>query len=339
MKKILLLPIAFFVLISCENSDSISTTTTHIYAVGINGNGESYITKDGVSTSLPASYKVMDVFVDGNDVYTSGNMNNVAAYTKNGDVTVLGSSITSNATNIFVNDNDIYVVGKKDDLPAYWKNGILTILDSAPSFKGCSYDITISNGDVYIAGYQHNFDPINPITNILYWKNGVLTTINSNHVYSFNWIGEISIAVYNDDVYLAVNERDNNASFNGNVYLIKNGTEETLIDDNSEVHDIFISNSDIYLCGDHIDTSSVPDKSIVWKNGIVVVEKDNERGAFLSLFVSNYNIFAVGIESNLIQSGEYENHGTTLINNVFSISPDFGSSVYGTGYMSVFVTE
>lgn len=353
MKKVLLLSIAFLAFVSCETGETNNNkiTTAHIYAVGNNGNNESYITKDGVSTVLGTGYYVTDVFVQGNDVYTCGSINGIATYTKNGVHTTLGNSAnTSYAYKLAVIGNDVYAVGNVfdpatlDDHPAYWKNGVQHILDIAPNFKGRAYDIKISNNDVYIAGYQHNFDPVNPITNILYWKNEVLTTVNSSRVYSFNYQGEISIAIDNNDVYLAVNERDNDAAFNGNAYLIKNGTEETLVDDDSEVIDIFISNSDVYLCGSHINSSGVPNKSIVWKNGTVVVEKDNEHGAFISLWVKENNIFAVGIESNMVSAsppplGTNENHATTLINNVFSISQDFGEPVGGSGYVSVFVTE
>lgn len=344
MKKLLLLPIVLFAITSCETSGIESTATSHLYAVGNNGNGEAYITKDGVSTSLGAGYFVLDLFVDGNDVYTSGNKDGVAAYTKNGILTVLGTSTASYASNIYVDGDDVYVVGKKDDHPAYWKNGVVTILDTNAGFKGMAYDITVANGNVYIAGYQHNFSPTNPITNILYWENETMHTLYSAHVYSFNWLGEISIAVDGTDVYMAVNERDHSLpTLNGNVYLITNGLQETLIDDNSEVHDIFIYNSDIYLCGGHIE-SGVPSKSVIWKNGNVIVEKDNEFGTFASVFVADDNIFAVGLESNMVSPeplplGTRENHGTTLINNVFSIAPDFGSSVFGSGYMAVVVTQ
>lgn len=342
MKKLLLVPIALFALMSCETGGIEPTATAHVYAVGNNGNNEAYITKDGVSTSLGTGYFVMDLFVDGDDVYTSGNKDGVAAYTKNGVMTLLGNS-TTYASNIYVNGDDVYVVGKQGDFPVYWKNGVVTVLDTDPGFKGVAYDITVSNGDVYIGGYEHNWSPTNPITVILYWKNEMKFNLYSSHVYSFNWLGEISIAVDGTDVYMAVNERDNSAPFNGNAYLITNGLQETLIDDNAEVHDIFISNSDIYMCGSRIE-SNVPSKSVIWKNGNVIVEKDNEHGAFASVFVVDNNIFAVGLESNMVSPdpaplGTRENHGTTLINNVFAVAPDFGTSVFGSGYVAVFVTQ
>lgn len=341
-KKLFLIPIALFAMISCETGET-GPATAHIYAVGNDSNLDGYLNKDGVVTSLGAGYYVADLFVQGEDVYTSGNKDNIAAYTKNGVVNVIGTS-GSSATNIFVNGNDVYVVGKQGDSPAYWKNGVLNLLDIAPGFKGMAYDITISNNDVYIAGYQCNFDYTNLITNMLYWKNGVRTTVNSTHDFSFNWLGEISIGVLNNDVYLAVNERDSSSAFNGNAYLIKNGTEETLIDQHSEVHDIFISGSDIYLSGGHISESGLAKKAVIWKNGSVFTERDVYHGTFASVFVVNNNVFAVGLESILLSPdplplGTRENHGTTLINNVFTTDPNFGTPGYGTGYLSVFVTE
>jgi hypothetical protein len=344
-KKLLLLLLALFVMISCETGDP-NPTTTHIFAVGNttanDGNIEGYISRDGVSTSLGTGYLVIDVFVNGNDVYTCGQKDNKPAYTLNGVLTLLESTTLNYAYKIFVKNNDVYVVGGKDDHPVYWKNGVVNVLDTATDFKGVAYDIIISNNDIYIAGYQYQIG--NPFVDVLYWKNGNRTTVNTAHHFSASFLGEISIAVDNNDVYLAVNERNDTGVFNSNAYLVKNGTEETLIDDNSEVHDIVISNSDIYLCGNHIDSSGVPNKSIVWKNGVVVVEKDVEHGTFIDLTVSNNNIFAVGIESNLVSPdplpfGTHENHATTLINNVFAITPDFGNPVGGSGYLSVFVTE
>lgn len=347
MRKLLFLPIALFAMISCETGEVTNNATSHIYAVGIaptnDGANEAYLTKDGISSSLGVGYFVMDLFVQGDDVYTSGTKDGSAVYTKNGVFTVLATA--ASASNIYVNGDDVYVCGTKDERPVYWKNGTINILSVDSGFKGSSYDITVSNNDVYVAGYQHNWSTSNPITNILFWKNGTQNTVYSPHTYSFTWLGEISIAVNNDTVYMAVNERDNTTpTFNSNAYLITNGLQETLIDDNSEVHDIFISGSDIYLCGDHISSAGVPNKSVVWKNGNVEVEKDVEHGAFASVFVVNNNIFAVGVESVMISPdpaplGTRENHGTILINNVFDIVPDFGMSGYGFGYMAVFVTE
>lgn len=344
MRKLLFLPMALFALASCETGDANPEPTSHIYAVGNNANNEAYLTKDGVHTSLGAGYFVLDLFVNGDDVYTSGDKDGLAAYTKNGVFHQIGAA-GSGAHNIYVDGDDVYVSGKQGDSPAYWKNGVLHTLEIASGFKGVGYDITVSNGDVYVAGYECNFQYPGLITNMLYWKNDVLTRVNSTHTFSFNWIGEISIAVSNNDVYLAVNERDIDApGLNGNVYLIRNGVEETLIDDNAEVHDIFISGSDIYLCGGNISSSGVPNKSVVWKNGAVLIEKDNEFGAFSSVVVVDNNVFAVGIESTQVAPeplpfGTRENHGTTLINNVFEIAPDFGTAGYASGYMALVVTQ
>jgi hypothetical protein len=347
MKKLLLLPIAFLAMISCETGEVNENATAHIYAVGNwsmnDGSSEAYLTRDGISSSLGVGYFVMDLFVNGDDVYTSGSKDGSAVYTKNGVFTVL--STAASASNIYINGDDVYVCGTKDDHPVYWKNGTLNILDVDSGFKGSAYDITVSNNEVYVAGYQHNWSPTNPITNILYWKNETRHTVYSAHTFSFTWLGEISIAVGGDDVYMAVNERDMSSPvFNSNAYLITNGLQETLIDDNSEVHDISVSGSDIYLCGDHISSSGAPNKSVVWKNGTVVVEKDVEHGAFASVFVVSNNIFAVGVESIMVSPdpaplGTRENHGTTLINNVFELAPDFGTSGNSFGYMAVFVTE
>lgn len=343
MKKLLLLPLALFAMISCETGD-VNSSNSHIYAIGNDANLEGYLNKDGVITSLGSGYYVSDLFVQGDDVYTSGNKNGIAGYTKNGNFIPLTTTTTYDATNIFVKGDDVYVVGKQGDYPAYWKNGVLNLLDIDTGFKGVAYDITISNDDVYIAGYQCNFDYTNLTTNILYWKNGVRTTVNSTHNFSFNWLGEISIGILNNDVYLAVNERDTNSAFNANAYLIKNGTEETLIDEHSEVHDIYISGSDIYLSGGHIDESGLAKQAVIWKNGTVLTEKDVYHGTFASVVVKNNNVFAVGLESILLSPdplplGTRENHGTTLINNVFTTDPNFGVPGSGTGYLAVFVTE
>lgn len=340
MRKLLLLPIVLFAIISCETGEVGSSGTAHIYAVGNDLNLNGYITKDGITTSLGPGYFVQDVFVQGDDVYTSGDKDGVAAYTKNGVLTLLGTSTASHATNIFVDGDDVYVVGKKDEQPAYWKNGVVTLLDIDSGFKGWAYDITISNGTVYIAGYQHNFSPTNPITNILYWENGTRHTVYSPHVYSFGWLGEISIAVGGDDVYLAVNERDTSSPvFNSNAYLITNGLQEELIDDNSEVHDIFISGTDIYMCGDHITSEGVFNQSVVWKNGQVLVEKNSELGAFFSVVVVDGNVFAGGMKSWQLSDGTYRKDDTLLINNVVESTPVFGTPAGGTGYSSIFVTQ
>lgn len=347
MKKLFLLSLTFLAFVSCETSDVENQinnpSTAHIYAVGANGNSEGFINKDGVYTSLGTNYLPFDVFVSGNDIYTCGNKDNIAAYSKNGMFTLLSSTSGDHAYKMFVKDNDVYIVGQKDNHPAYWKNGILTYLNNDPNYTGVAYDIEIINNDVYIAGCNYPTGSSN--YTIAYWKNGNITTINSNHTYSCGYVGEVSIAVNNNDVYLSVNERDGSSSiFNSNAYLIKNGVIETLIASNAEVHDIYISNGDIYLCGDKIDSQGVPNKSVVWKNGNSVTEKNVEHGAFTSMYVSNNNIFAVGIESNLVSPnplpfGTRENHGTTLINNVFSINPDFGAAGIGYGFTSMFVTE
>ena len=340
MRKLLFLPIALFAMISCETGEVNENTTAHIYTVGnkyLDGLFQGYITKDGVTTSFETGYFVQDLFVQGDDVYTSGDKDNGAAYTKNGVLTVLGDPIATHATSIFVDGDDVYVVGKKDEHPAYWKNGVVTILDVDSGCIGMAYDITISNGNVYIAGYQHNFSTTNPITNILYWENGTRHTVYSPHVYSFGWLGEISIAVDGDDVYMAVNERDmSSPTFNSNAYLITNGLQETLIDDNSEVHDIYISDSDIYMCGDHITADGVPNQSVVWKNGTVLAEKPNLFGAYFCVVVVDGNVFAGGMDSLLLPDGSYQRLDTLLINNVVEATPTPSGA---TGYMSIVVTQ
>lgn len=124
---------------------------------------------------------VYSIFVDGNDVYASGqyssvidnNINLIACYWKNGIRTNLISS-ASNANSIFVSNGQIFITGSyfssSGQTACYWKNGEKFDLNTGTGTAWSNATgVIIADNNIFISGHYSNSNN-KPIG--CYWKNG-----------------------------------------------------------------------------------------------------------------------------------------------------------------------
>jgi hypothetical protein len=226
--------------------------------------------KNGVATKLPRGYQGLNVFLTGTDVYVAGSAQTVAgqeiaAYWKNGKLTILGDStkstfIMSRAQSMIVIGSDVHVVGWEvttgtgmaDSVIArYWKNGKVVKLPttSSQSYAGT---IAVSGQDVYIGGN----DKDGQVARV--WKNGAIDT-------SFSSPGGIlKIAVFNSDVYIMP------TGVGGTSYW-KNGNPVQM-GGTTAAQDIVPINNDLFVVGLAAPAAATPTyfPSSLYENGKIV---------------------------------------------------------------------
>lgn len=231
------------------------------YIVGFfNG---SYYSKNGAFTLLDSweasgtDYitNTNGIAVSNGNVYVSGNDCGLACYWNNGTKSNL-CYISDYATNICVSNNDIYVSGNsgqelinsawtQGQYAIYWKNKNKTILGT-----GKTFDITISNNDVYVVGTNNN--------KAVYWKNGTEIILPEGVVAK-------SIQISGQDVYIVGNN-------NNSAICWKNGTALYLsyLDYMTEATSVFVDGKDVYVAG-MVSKTGMNHKAVYWKNGECVV--------------------------------------------------------------------
>lgn len=143
-------------------------------------------------TSLQDGFNshLLDVFVDGNDVYAVGAIKNAegkyeAHYWKNNVATKLKGTY---AHSILVKDKSIYITGDFGS-GKYWKDGAYLSADSGADVKNEKTPVymKIFGDDFYMAGIGE------------YWKNGESVTIATDKIIP----AVMDFYVYGDDVYFS----------------------------------------------------------------------------------------------------------------------------------------
>lgn len=206
-----------------------------------------------------------DIFVVGNDVYVAGSVNygrtNAPVYWKNGVINFLPlqnpSIINSGfARRIMVVNNIVYVTGAEYYGGEYviksWRNGVATNLTDI-SNTAQPNDMDISNGNVYIVGYEKE-------------SRNTTTALN---VFNNNWINNIArprigsnttvlngIKVIGNDIYTVGTINDFTACF-------INGTTQSYII-NAIMKDIDVANNIRYVAGTN------QNRAVYWKNDTLI---------------------------------------------------------------------
>lgn len=297
---------------ACGNS--INTNGVYISG-GIDNNA--VLWKDGVSTLLtnyPATANKRAIalrnIVHNNDVYVLGaeEDSTINGYTntikiwKNGVVTNLTNGTTKDeAYGLDVYNGDVYVCGFEingnNSTAKLWKNGIATILTKDTFDFTEANGVKVSNGDVYICGSAGKSNS-SIREKAVYWKNGVLNILPSS-----SYISNAScMFISNSDVYFGGNEYISNQ--NRGVYW-KNGIKTILpLSANytiSIVESIFVSSTDIYLCGSLFKTGgNGPNEqsAAYWKNNSVSILNNYTSGfdnnLLSEIFVKNNITYTVG---------------------------------------------
>ena len=164
----------------------ISVNGQDVFVVGnslhTNGNTVATFWKNGVPNQLTSGVSfAWDIFVSGNDVYTTGSIRNTGpgigfvSSWKNNTATLLSPGLDGGAgREIVVVGNDVYVAGierniKHVGVAKYWKNGAPVALSDG-AFEAQANGIDVLGDDVYVAGYEYNAAGV-AIAKL--WKNGV----------------------------------------------------------------------------------------------------------------------------------------------------------------------
>jgi hypothetical protein len=299
-----------------------------VYVAGFTGNGygRACYWKDGVRVDLETvNSQATGIFVDGEDVYVSGYHFETGVqkgcYMKNGARFDLNGN-KSAANDIVVFNGDVYVVGSYLDASnkgqaCYWKNGSMLDLN----FGGIVSTITVSGGDVYMAGANW----ANSVR--CYWKNGARTEwasssdinnnvrdifVSGNNVYLAGQHGwpvracytlngaenflpngffepqdnAFGIAVDNGDVYVVGYYKRTGSTFCASYWL--NGELHTLSYATSEAKDIAISRGSVYIAGADSDTGAFgsPGNPCYWKDEtLIMLDTDGYGGTTNAIFV------------------------------------------------------
>jgi len=215
------------------------------------------------------------ISVSGSDVYLGGGEGNFVKYWKNGvPVTLTDGKAGGTVWGLAVSGKDVYAVGFVYGntlvgpnshiicpVATYWKNGDpVTLSDGLRTAVLTA--VTVSGGDVYIAGYEAG-EEVNGYAPFLakYWKNGlpvVLTPTTQGAVAK-------AIAVVGSDVYVAGYESNGSVAIatywkNGVPVKLTTGPRESV------AMGIAVCGTDVYVCG--AEQNGAVRVAKIWKNGV-----------------------------------------------------------------------
>jgi hypothetical protein len=212
-------------------------------------------TSDGTATGPVFTYTApvaTDIYVVGTSIYGH-------SYWKNGARTDLPAECVA-VRGIFVDGTDVYVAGADNaDAPKYWKNGVgVSLPMTAGHNGGIASSVFVSNGDVYVAGWDMN--------NGSYaaprcWKSGVALNM------TFGVLGVAhSVFVDGSDVYVAGSQGPASGNFIATYW--KNGTPTTLTDGSTvaEATGVVVAGGAAYVCG-YIEGAV---QRVYWRDGVAV---------------------------------------------------------------------
>ena len=137
-------------------------------------------------TTVPTYASANAIAIVENDIYIAGSDGSRPVYWKNGIEHLLpANSSNAGIGAMAVDGNDIYFVGTDFRSAVYWKNNVefnLPLLSNIDNYSG-AYAITISNGDVYIAGSEASVLPTGATVSGTpeYWKNGTVYALPMVH--------------------------------------------------------------------------------------------------------------------------------------------------------------
>jgi hypothetical protein len=132
------------------------------------------------------------------------------------------------------------ILGTVGDSLVVWKDDTINLLHRSYQPQGLSLPgqmIAVGN-DIYIAGGSEN-------NKAVYYKNFVKTTLAQYYSYAS------SISVSNGNIYVAGFSMDNNGTNYGETYATywKNGVRNTEYGVNTQYHQIYFNNNDMYRLG------------------------------------------------------------------------------------------
>jgi hypothetical protein len=202
----------------------------------------------------------------------------------------VNTSPASDAVDIYIGGVGFPNSSSVNFIAEVWKNGTLTKISDGSKSEGV-YAISVSNGDVYLAGNE--LDSASGYYKPKYWKNGTPVLIS-------NTPGDASgIFVSGNDVYVCGDAQDSLSLKTIPVYwknnvMVKLSTP-TL---NTYTRAIFVSDDNVYVVG------NVESVMKLWVNG---AEKNISAapimGSPTAVFVSGNDVYIAGSEN--IQGNQY----------------------------------
>ena len=314
------------------SSDNAVATVANgvITAVGA-GSATITVTTDEGSHTATCEVTVLDVPLEDPDVYVVGSImdgsTRRAALWKNGELTILSSSMFQSVANaVFVDEDDnVYVIGTDagmtmTDQATLWVNGEPQTLGDGidPSYGNAVY---VYEGDVYVAGHVMDYSDTY-MTQAMLWKNGeaqILDADPSYHAYAYG------LYVYEGDVYAC-------GYSNFRVALWKNGEAQTFPTTSyyTESMSVFVSEGDVYVAGDVSDDTY---KATLWTNGTPTTIH-HERSYVYSVYVSGSDVYIAGFIGLNNSYEAQDNRAVVWKNGEVQILSDVqsqtgGVSVYG----------
>jgi hypothetical protein len=261
----------------------------NIQAVYWKNNQLVMLQNDGRSTAAT------DIYVSGNDVYVSGYISygrtNAPVYWKNGILNLLPlqnpSVIKSGiALKIMVVNNIVYVVGTEyyagQDVMKIWQNGIATNLTSEEN-NAFPNDMDISNGNVYVVGYEKQADiALNVLENN--WKNNTAQPRVGNTISILNGIKVIGTDIYT----VGTTSTSTVCRINGTVqsYFINAIMKDIAVDNNTRYISGVSQNKAVCWINDSLINLSSPFLTESSADGIAVNAQD--------VYIAGYEKMASG---------------------------------------------
>jgi hypothetical protein len=199
---------------------------------------------------------------------------------------------------IFVDGNDVYAAGIDRGVAKYWKNGVPVDLTDGVNY-GEAWSIVVSEGDVYVAGWQYKTTQIDPTHFYTapvakYWKNGVPTELSDPLAFGIAH----SIFLSGTAIYVAGNTcQENEPPGCDLVTYWKNGTPVVLPGQKPTAgSSIFVSGADVYVAGDYFTGggSAVAD---LWKDG-TLTQLTTGSSAANQVIVSGSDVYVAGASTN-----------------------------------------
>lgn len=268
----------------------------------VSGKETSTVWKNGVINSQAISNNhafAHSVFVDGNDVYTTGYENDGVwkwKVWKNGTVLYTyfdGEPTDGNA--ITVSGGDVYTAGHFYS-PGVSKHYAVTFKNNQPTIltdgnqQAEALGIAVSGNDVYVAGYYGNEARL--------WKNGVIETLSNANGYR-----GIALTIKGADVYLLGYSQ----SLPLKIRVWKNGVPTDIASGSGDAWGKSIAvadNNDVYIAGYEILNGKAAAR--VWKNGTPTTLNDGTKFAFASaITVKGNDVYVAGSERDANNSLEY----------------------------------
>ncbi|MCU7615622.1 hypothetical protein NZ698_00310 [Chryseobacterium sp. PBS4-4] len=306
------------------------------------------------------------------DVYVAGLENNKACFWKNNIKTDLANGDNLNTRQIIVENNNVYITGIQinntdNGIHFFWRNNVRTDVKQYLNIpNNAQYNIerfTVSNGDIYFAGYVENPIPASPLEKyeLCFWKNGVKTVLSKSQYVST----ARSIFVDGSDVYVSTHKFDGIGYFKNTTFsMVTAYYMHNFAKNNNGIHLLFHKDNKYYsknlntnaetLIGDYINPIAIWGKIIshnatndlytiessygdsYFKNGSQISPAFSSLPYIQDLFVLDNNIYMIKYDPNINNPNSTYN-GKVFINGIESQNI---TNINGGGYFnSIFVVQ